>query len=157
MKSEETTIQPGAQFKYLGGIFTIGAMYEDVDTFYFKDQNEEIFEGKISTLKRMVRDGMYHMVKAPAIGGEAVPCTSEAPGPQASPKDYESAICVEELEKEGWEKFLGPYTHQYTKGEIAVEFGKGEIEIWVDDTKAKNCKTMPDLRTLELLVNGPQK
>lgn len=78
-------------------------------------------------------------------------------GPAQSATPKESIICVEELEKEGWEKFLGPYTHQYTKGEIAVEFGKGEIEIWVDDTKAKNCKTMPDLRTLELLVNGPQK
>lgn len=68
MNLEETT--PGTQFKYLGGVFALGQSYPIADSLYVKGPNEAIYETSLSDFKRKVRDGVYELIEAPALGAE---------------------------------------------------------------------------------------
>lgn len=90
---------------------------------------------------------------SPAIGGEAVPRTSVAPGPEASPE----LITFEALEKEGWESLMPAVALKqlFYKHPITVQFIKDKlISVSAGNIAFDGCKSMPDLRTLTRLVNG---
>lgn len=101
----------------------------------------------------------YAKAISPAIGGEAVPRTSETPGPEASPSNS-LEINVEALEKEGWEiDRLDPNCPAAIKGVVVVEFTPTGIAVHImnNDGYIAYCqgvKTMQDLNTLTRLVNG---
>ncbi|WP_026463499.1 hypothetical protein [Adhaeribacter aquaticus] len=54
-------LKEGLKFKYLGGEFTIGAIYPDLGAgvLYTKGPNEEVYEVKIATAKQHIEDGLW--------------------------------------------------------------------------------------------------
>jgi hypothetical protein len=60
MNNQEPTT--GAKFRYLGGVFTINAVYQNTGWMYFTDPKGEIGEMQITDFKRLLRDGQYEFV-----------------------------------------------------------------------------------------------
>jgi hypothetical protein len=90
------------------------------------------------------------------VAGNPERIEADSPAQSATPK--ESAICVESLEKEGWEKAPLP-DEIFQKGAVSVLIIGSwlNIQVLTPNGYARDCKgvsTMQDLRTLERLVNG---